>query len=184
MEQNNNEKRTLPPAIENFLKKIDDFIENTDSPFWRPITMISKAAALLVIFGLLMSSVSWAENKSECNDEIEIWSSNLLWANGGQFAYVFTIDSMGFIFGCNSQLGTLADITVATNLGAIEFEGEIDGSEATRYLSGYLYSSEDITKLVIRKVSAKNEDGQTLDITNMFTPRDFKPVLIQMGASK
>lgn len=145
--------------------------------------MMSKTA-LVAIVGLLIASTCWAENKSDCNGEIEIWSSNLLWANGGQFAYVFTIDSMGFIFGCHSQLGTLSDITVTTNLGSIEFEDEIDGSDARRYLSGYLYSSEDITKLVIQKVSAKNEDGQILDITNMFTPRDFKPVSIQMGSSK
>jgi hypothetical protein len=146
----------------------------------KTIAISSKFIAILVIyFSVLFSNISYAQPKFPGEGSIDIWNSNILWAGQGNFAYNFTLDVQG-IWEILPPNGTIQNLVITTNFGEIAFDDAIDGSEATRYPIGHLYSPEDIKSIVIQK-AVGSINGVNYDFTSFFAPHEFKPVEITLN---
>jgi hypothetical protein len=58
--------------------------------------MIIIQLSVIVCLTLLLQNLSMAQNDNNNLGSFDIWNSNILWANHGNFAYVFTINTQGF----------------------------------------------------------------------------------------
>jgi hypothetical protein len=111
---------------------------------------------------------------------LEIWNSDILWANHGNFAYVFTVDTQGLMLAFAQE--EMTELTITTNYGEIEFAEEFNFSDATRYGRGILLSPEDLTDLVILKVEAKIGQARHSLPLAAVQPRVFKPIVVKVGS--
>ena len=129
----------------------------------------------LVTALLLWSGTAWGQSIY-----LEIWHSNEMFANQGLTAYEFTVDTRDFWAAPGERM---TELTIATNYGPIEFKDEFDGSEATRFGTGFLYSDEDIEMFIVTGATAKI-DGKVQDLSSNIGTRDFKPIPIRIGIAK
>jgi hypothetical protein len=122
------------------------------------------------------SNFAYAQEKYYGDGYIGIRNSNSFWAGGGETGYEFTIDTQGFGAGFKGPY-QVTSLVIQTNAGDITFENGFDGSEATRYVTGLLFSEDDLTVINITKAIAVI-NGKMLDITGAINPEEFVPVRI------
>ena len=130
---------------------------------------------LVLIMLFFFSGTAWGQPPS-----LEIWHSNEMPANQGLISYQFTVDTINFLSVDGQEM---TELTIETNYGPIEFESVFDGSTATRFGRGYLYSDEDIEMFVVTGGTAKI-NGRVQDLSSNIEISEFRPIPMRLDIAK
>ena len=130
---------------------------------------------LVLIMFFFFSGTAWGQSRY-----LEIWHSNEIWAGHGQIAYEFTVDTISFLSVDGQEM---TELTIETNYGPIWFGITFDGSTATRYGRGYLYSDEDIEMFVVTGGTAKI-NGRVQDLSSNIEIGEFRPLPMRLDIAK
>ncbi|MDR0572113.1 MAG: hypothetical protein LBG48_04650, partial [Rickettsiales bacterium] len=105
---------------------------------------------------------------------LEIYNSNITWANHGQFAYEFTVDAQQLF---TIDVSDISNLAIETNYGTIECSDGVNSSDAGRYTTCLLLSETSDEPLIITNVVGVI-DGKKYDLTSNVDIGDFKPLTL------
>jgi hypothetical protein len=129
----------------------------------------------MTIFILLFAANALAQQGDNLQGQIEIWNGKAIF--GPVTAIPFSLDAQGIQMSLTDD--ALTDIVISTSCGDIIFEGEIDGSDASRFQEGMLLTELECEKITIVRATGKLA-GMTINLLGNLYISEEKPIPLEL----